>query len=843
MPWRALLLACSLAWPSCGLAQARAPAAASSDPPAEGRVRLSLTAPPGFPVEAATAQLLLQFRGEAQPGITALRSLDRAHAVWFAPSAVRSLAELLQTAVGVHPRAARLWLATEDLALDRTECLPLQRSSDCVPVRLALLEAGLLELQAGPAQRPTQAPGTGLSMLGSASAALSASRAAGGQASQAASLSTDGRLSWGDASLEYQFNLSAHGLGLPSGGATRAWSNLLLLGFPTPAGTRGHAGLFRSGGVGGPAAAQQFFIHPRMLGLALRAEGQVLQTGVSSEIVVALPTPALVTVSAGGVQVHAGLYGVGEHRIVFDGVNAGFVDVETQDDAGLRQRFQVPATLSDLGTRWLAELGRVVQETSFAAAGQPAAAAQPWLFTAARRFELVRHRVQLGLQATTANGMARIGWSVAPESRRWLLNAVQGRWGESGWHFAAQGLSRGPLQLGWTATRYQPPKAGGGRDPCQAGTVRLCYASQPYARAALSLGVQGWPVSLSYSGTRTNLQPVTRQLLLQSTTALPLPGLAGARLAMTLRRSWPSRDIGLYAHLSIPLDRGATLAFGSLTLGRDGQGSLAAGFNHRFDEPRGWLTSMSHSVQRRLGDARQAAFNHQFAGWAGPLAVQVSASHAPGRFRQATGSATAHYGLSAAGGLALTHPVRGHASPLDPKGMGAVQVVNDSVDPQTVILGQRRFDVPAASRLLVPVPAGYAPELTVSPGPVSDASAGTMPVFLFPGNIQTLRVPDGRWHRVRFVQAGTADTPLQATHTRRAADTAMERLYQDSSGHALLFEPASQEPRIRHIALPAPSGAQQQMLRCTAPAPALPDGTDDLYPETTYECAAEPGLP
>lgn len=804
---------------------------------AHAQVSLQRKAPPGFDaLEVRSVEQPIHFRGQAQPGMVVVvrsqagRTVQAGDTVVVSRLSSKPLTALL-VQLGVHPRGARAWVDQAEFVLGQSTCLPLQRSSDCMPFSLAADEQGQVALGSEPARPPDARDGE-LALLGSAYASASWALQGKGGSGVRMGLSTQGMVSSREHYLEYDL------LASNTGQANGISPNLLMVGTRLDSGMAAHAGLFRAGGIGGEASATQFFVRPRLLGMALRSDGRMLQPGESAQVRITLLAPARVTILSNGVQLYSALHGLGEQVIALPGQPGNFVDVRTESMTGEVQEFQANVFGSrsngEQPASWRWELGQTVAEPGGAIGRRPSSL----LLTMSHSVPLQAFMGQVAAQ-WSSGGAARLGFGLLPRTGRWGASAHVGQRGEAAFSGFASARLLNLLHTGISHTRYRAPSWQGVPDtssPCLLDRT-LCYASRSQARSSLSMSLVDFPLHLSLNDSRSGAF-ASRQLLLRTSIPVHL-GSTRTNLQLGYRQMHPTGDRAVFAFLTFTLGTGATLVNTSLSVQRDGRADLAAGYSHRIDDVWDAPASISQSVSGHAGaGSTPPSFHHQFTGRAGPVGTQLSASHGGLGSGFVSASATASYGLSQ-GRLAFTRyrPELGQLA-LAPTTMAALKVVNDSADDQMVTLGLRTLAVPARSSLLIPAQVGHSPDVKVAPGPVEDAGRLAMPSYLFAGNIHEVRVRSGGWHRVRFVKPstdGTAPQALKVSHVRSRPDGAEERIYQDAQGYAFMFESLAEGPLVRYLEVP--SGRSTLAYRCEANLSGA-EVAPGIYPEVEFQCAA-----
>lgn len=802
-------------------------------PGAQAQVSLQRKAPAGFESLATRSVLQrLHVAGEPQNGIElvvrtqASQTVQSGDAVVVSRSSVRPLIHLL-TQQGLHPRAARAWVEQGEFTLGQRSCLPMLDRADCLPVALVAGTDGRIELQQGEAQArdPGQSDAS-VSLLGSF---YSSASWVPGRPGVQVGLSTQGLLSSRERYLEYDL-LAGHAR------ATQGITpNLLMAGTMLDSGTAAHAGLFRAGGLGGEASAMRFFVRPRLLGVALRSDGRMLQPGEVAQVRFTLLAPARVIISSNGVQLYSALLGLGEQVVTLPGRPGNFVDVRTEELGGESQTFQaaVFGSESQGQAAWRWELGQTEADHGTV----PGRHVPSLLMTAARVVPWRGLSWQGAVQAASS-GSVRLGLSVAPRQGRWGLGANLGSRGEWGLSAFASARVAGVVDAGVNHSRYRAPSWNGASslNPCLTDRT-VCYASRSHSQTGLFLGWVDLPLSWSLNASRSGATSIRQSLL---RTSFPIQiGSTTARLQLGLRQMQPSGDRALFAFLTFALGPSGTTVSHSLSVQRDGRSDLSASYSMPLDEVWGAPASLAQSISGGTGSGSSPpSFHHQFNGQAGPLTTYLSASHGGLGQGFVSASVAAHYGLSQ-GDLAFTRymPALGGAA-LSPTSMAALQVVNDSADEQLVMLGMQTVAVPAGARVLIPAQVGHAPLVVVAPGPVEDAQRLAMPTYLFAGNIQQIHVPRGGWRRVRFMglPPGAAErVPLRATHVRDRPDGAEVRIYQDAQAHAFLFDPMVTGTTVRFLTVHG--DRTRTSYRCQAEGVPNED-IPGVYPEMAFLCDA-----
>ncbi len=821
------------------------------------QITMERSAPPGFALAPSeTVDRPLDLRGKTYAEIVFIAESTDSNAAVLAPGSAAPLSDLL-IEQGIHERAARVWAQQGQFRLGRTICLPTATSSNCVP---ATLEARGVQfrLVLAPPIPQDQASEKLIATLGTAYASLGVGRSTG-SGILTAGIATQGMLSLRDKYFEYDVSLNGrkasgtYGRTGTTGDDDLSFDrltpafNLLVAGTPLSGGVRGFAGLYRGGGLAGESGANQFFVRPRMIGVAVQSDDSPLQAGQRSHVKVTLIAPSRITVFSRGLQVYSAFHGIGEHLVGFDGRVGNFVDVVTQDMSGRQERFQTAViggigAVPELPSGWRVEAGRTAERygTSLGMT-----AASKGILTLLHRTEMVGHAVQSGVQAGTG-GAFRAGFSAASvfgldgaasESGmtqfRWKGAWMLGHLGESGASGELYGRLGRLLSIGVDASRYRPPVAQtADLNVCSPENGGLCYSSRPYSRTSVSVGIWDWPVRLNFSAF-TTANGLSRQTLLQGTSRLPLGNAAGRLLWGILRGKTSGAEF--FAFLIYPLDGSSTLMTSSLSGAANGGPTTAsASYSYQFDDDIRWLETISQSVQTQVGGTAPLSFHHQLTGQVGSTGINISAAHSA-RSLDVQGSGSIQYGVSNSG-LGFVQPERrtGHGV-MSVSSSAALKIVNESLDPQIVVLGSRNIDVPAQSTRLIPVNVGYAPEVSISPGPVSQASRAAMPDYLFAGNVKEIHIQRGAWYNVRFVASGAPTEPLRANHTRDASGDE-QHLYQDSRGLSFIFEPANSTTLVRYIT--RSDGVTPVTHRCEAviPAVAAPTG---IYQALTYECRLE----
>ncbi len=816
---------------------------------AAAQVTLQRRAPSGFEaVSTPTIERPLYVLGAPHPEVVFITGNRGTNSLLLAPASVIALTELL-SAHGIHARAARIWSQSDDFAIGQSTCLPAANSANCIPATLHARGAQV-HLVLEPARSPAAYGDMPIASLGSLYVSGAAGRSSNGNKSLFAGLSTQGMLSRRDTYLEYDVrtvnskttsSIGGTSVSVPTLGLAY---NLLVAGTSLPGGARGFAGLFRAGGIGGEAAASEFFIRPRMVGIAGITGEEPLQAGSRSRVKVTLLAPARITLSAGGVQVYSAMHEAGEQLITFDGLAGNFVNVVTQDMAGRQERFQVPVSGVgiDAGARalssWRLEAGRTASDTI---SSDPAAYTAPkGIVTLLRRTTIFGYSAQGSLQAATGQ-VLRAGLStekvlgMRSDMNDWGAGMMLGRGGEYGASGFGNRQIAGVLSISLSAGTYRPPTSTIG-GPCTNEGGALCYSSVRTSRVNLGAKLLDWPVHLGVSASRTPTS-ATRNILLQGTYLLPF-GDQRSRLIWGLRRG-NSSPLSFFAFVTFPLG-GSTVVSSSMQASAGGSPiGIAAAYSHDFTEDGGWLESIAQSVQTQVGGKstqnNPMSFTHQLAGRSGPVALNFLASHS-GTNMDAQAAISANYGVSASG-LAFTRHDQGVNSFFSATTYAAIKIVNDSLDAQMVVVDMRTLEVAPQTSLLIPVPVGYAPDVSVSPGPVTEAARAGMPDYLFASNIKEIRIQRGNWYRARFLPVDNsgdgAQAALRGTTTRTDASPAEQPLYHDSSRFAFLFEPATDGPLVRYIT--TGTGMAPITYRCEAQAPQS-TSQSDMYPELTYRC-------
>lgn len=807
------------------------------DRAAWAQVALQRKAPAGFEALVTRSVLqLLYVAGEPQNGIElvvrtqASQTVQTGDAVVVSRHSVRPLVDLL-TLQGLHPRAARAWVELEEFKLGQRRCLPLQDRADCLPVALVADAEGRIALQVGEAQaRDPGQPDSALSLLGSAYASASWEP---GRAGVQVGLSTQGLLSSRENYLEYD---------LLAGSARAAQGitpNLLMAGTLLEGGMAAHAGLFRAGGIGGEASAMRFFVRPRLLGVALRSDGRMLQPGEQAQVRFTLLAPARVTISSNGVPLYSALLGMGEQVVTLPGRPGNFVDVRTEELGAEAQTFQAAvfgSESSEAQATWRWELGQTVADHGTA----PGRHVSSLLMTTARVVPWKGLNWQAAFQAGS-RGALRWGLSVAPQKGRWGLGATMGQRGESGLSGLASARFAGLLDVGVNHSRYRAPSWDGtpSLNPCFIDRT-LCYSSRSYSQTGLFLGLADLPLSWSLNASRSGATAIRQSLL---RTSIPIQiGAATARIQLGLRQMHPSGDRAVFAFLTLALGASGSTVSNSLSVQRDGRSDLSASYSMPLSDVWDAPASISQSVSGGAGPGSSPpSFYHQFNGHAGPVGAHLSASHGGLGQGFVSASASAHYGLSK-GELAFTRymPALGSAS-LAPTTMAALQVVNDSADEQLVMLGMQTVAVPPGARMLIPAQMGHAPLVTLAPGPVEDAQRLAMPTYLFAGNIHQIHVPSGGWRRVRFLgrpPGATERVPLRATHVRDRPDGEELRIYQDAQAYAFIFDPLVTGTAVRYLTVHG--DRVRTSYRCQAEGVPNED-RPGVYPEMAFLCEVTEG--
>jgi hypothetical protein len=802
---------------------------------AHAQVSVKRLAPPGFEIlQTRSVEQLIHFQGIPQPGMVLLVRSQMAQAVQAGDTVVvaratsKPLTGLLGQ-LGVHPRAARAWVDRAEFELGSSSCLPLKRSADCLPIWLDADEQGRVSLLTGEPRAPEARDGE-LALLGSAYASTSWAFQSKNSAGLRYGLSTQGMVSSRENYLEYDL---LAGNTRQSGAIT---PNLLVWGTRLFSGAAAHAGLFRASGLGGEASATQFFVRPRLLGVAVRSEGRMLRPGEVAQVRITLLAPARVTISANGVQLYSALLGLGEQVISLPGLPGNFVDVQTEEMSGERQTFQAAVVGSEFSggqaDSWRFELGQTVANPGLAIASHK----EGLLLTAVRAQPWKAFNWQAAMQLSSG-GAARLGLSLVPHEGRWGGSVTVGHRGEFAFSGHASTRLLDVLEAGVNHLHYRAPtwNSGTATLPCSMDRT-LCYASVSQERTSVQASWLNsrWPIHLSVSASRSGGLS-SRQMLLR--TSIPLNiGANRTHLQIGLRQMQPSGTRAVFAFLSFMLDATGTMVNSSLNA-QDGRTDLGVGYSRRLDDVWGAPATISQGISGQFGTgSAPPSFHHQFSGRAGPIGAHLSASHGGQGSGVINAAGTAHYGFSR-GRLAFTRysPELGQST-LSPTTMAAVKFVNDSMDEQMVTLGMRTIAVPPQARLLIPTLVGHSPDVRVAPGPVEDAQGLAMPKYLHAGNIEEIRVRDGSWQRVRFMGSGPEASTLQGlktTHVRRSLDGAEERIYQDAQGYAFVFEPAVQDTRLRY--LDVHNSREVTRYRCEAPPPA-PVLLAGIYPEVEFQC-------
>lgn len=823
------------------------------------------TAPAGFSAGAAQdIDRVLVWQGQEQPAIVFVAPPQRAGRHLLTAPSVGSFQRLL-VQIGFESRAADAWARSTEFVDGTSTCLALAAAPEqCISLRLQPRPDGRIELQAedrqqrllpGLTSRDLDLTGTTQVSVGGTSTPT--------QSSRSASIDTRGTLSRGDLRLEYSvaaYSNSVTGtatqpvsLGTTANAATgNATSQTLGTGvryttlaarIPTGQGSAIHAGLFPSGNPFGGMSFDQ----STLVGVAWRSgDASFASFGEHKFVRLVLRAPAYVRLLSGGVQLFEGNLGAGDQRIDFAGITGPFVDAQIRDSSGLEvsQRAEVfqdspEGTRSSREDQLYADLGRPVLQPEPGHYGlrysDDVSASVGYQFEG---FESLR----LQLRAQSVGSMARAGVGLLSRDHQWTLAGSVGRHGER----SLTATLNPQLPGGWlasaNASRYRSADIA---DPAACLSItQSCIAGQDYRSWGLSLGHQDWPVRVGYLHTSTQYSRV-RLYTLMSVWRLPMFG-HGSQLVGTAIHNPDSHDTSISLSLIVPID-GDTSATASagLSSNLNGQNTVSAGYARQFDDRDGSvLRSASLGVSRNQ-DSTGA--NSYVTAQLGPVGSHLAMAKASNGTASAYLTLTSSYGVSEQAGPAFaadSAAFNRSGEVFGEDGMSALQVVNRSVEPQTLMIDGRQFDVPPESNLLIPISQGYVRDLSVTPGPALNEGDLRQTRVLHKGNIQTVQIARGAWVLARFLVPDPRtgrDAALPAQFTYRRDGEKLERIYPDAQQRALLFELIEDDrDATRYITVPQ----HRAGFACVARREDLPSRDDHLtYKELGYRCTPLDGQP